>query len=98
MLAAKDGEEAVRLFAEHGGAIHLAILDVMMPRLGGREAMEQIQSMNPRMRFLFSSGYSDSAIHTDYVVNEGLRLIAKPYRKHILLHAVREVLDSPLRH
>ena len=94
VLQACDGEEAVRLFDEHADAIDLAVLDVMMPKLGGREVMERIRAKRPAIRFLFSSGYSESAIHTDFVIHSGLRLISKPYRRTVLLRAVREALES----
>jgi len=95
VLAAIDGEDALRVFHEHSGSIDMALLDVIMPKLGGREVMERIQAENPRIRFLFSSGYSANAIHTDFVIKEGLRLIAKPYLREDLLRAVRETLDAP---
>ncbi len=96
ILSARDGEEALRVFEEHANLIDLAILDVMMPKLSGREVMDRIQSGYPCMRFLFSSGYSENAIHTDFVIKEGLNLITKPYHREDLLRAVREVLDSPV--
>jgi CheY-like chemotaxis protein len=95
VLTACDGEDAVRTFEQHAEEIDLVIMDVVMPRLGGREAMDRILATHPRTRFLFSSGYSEGSIHTDFVINQGVRLIAKPYRKPVLLRAVRELLDGP---
>lgn len=95
VLAARDGEEAMRLFEEHESEIALALLDVMMPKLGGRQVMDRIQSRNSRIRFLFSSGYSENAIHTGFVIKEGLHLITKPYRRVELLKILRVVLDAP---
>jgi len=94
VLAANNGEEALRIFEEHDGDIHLALLDVMMPKLGGREVMERIQVKSPHIRFLFSSGYSENAVHTNFVVKEGFHLISKPYRTPELLRAIRQVLDA----
>jgi signal transduction histidine kinase len=95
VLTACDGEEALRVFEEHADAIDMAILDVMMPKLGGRDVMDRIQAKHPGMRFLFSSGYSETAIHTNFVIEEGLRLVTKPYRGAELLLTVREMLDAP---
>jgi two-component system, cell cycle sensor histidine kinase and response regulator CckA len=95
VLSAFDGEEALKVFDGHMDEIDMAILDVMMPKLGGREVMDSIQRKCPRIRFLFSSGYSENAIHTDFVIKEGLRLITKPYRRDDLLRAVRETIDRP---
>ena len=93
VLGACDGEDAMQVFEENVDQIELAILDVMMPKLGGREVMDRIREKRPHIRFLFSSGYSENAIHTNFVMKEGLHLITKPYRKSDLLRAVREALD-----
>ena len=95
VLTAFDGEDALRVFEEHKDTIDMAIFDVIMPKLGGRDVMDRIQATHPKMRFLFSSGYSENAIHTNFVIKEGLRLISKPYSQTSLLRAVRETLDAP---
>lgn len=95
VLKACDGEDALRVFDEHADTIDMALLDVMMPKLGGRGVMDRVRANYPRMRFLFSSGYSESAIHTDFVIKADVRLITKPYRKADLLRAIRETLDAP---
>lgn len=94
VLTAEDGEEAVAVFKRHADSIALLILDVVMPRLGGRGAFERIRALQPDIKSLFSSGYSESAIHTDFVLHEGLKLLQKPYAPNELLQAVRKALDS----
>jgi CheY-like chemotaxis protein len=94
VLAACDGEDALNVFDQHADRIDMAVLDIMMPKLSGREVMNRIQTKRPGMRFLFSSGYSRDAIHDDFVIQEGLRLIRKPYQHTDLLRAVREILDA----
>jgi len=94
VLTARDGEDALRVFEEHRDAIDLALLDVMMPKLGGRDVMDRIHAQCPRIQFLFSSGYSADAIHTNFVIKEGLHLLTKPYRQSDLLRAIREILDN----
>ncbi len=94
VLSAGDGEEALRVFDEHADKIALALLDVMMPKLGGRAVLERIRKVRPGFRVLFSSGYSMNAIHTSFVLDEGLALIQKPFQRGDLLRRVREVLDS----
>jgi hypothetical protein len=46
------------------------------------------------MPFLFASGYSMNALHTNFVLDEGLQLVQKPFRRVELLRKVREVLDA----
>jgi two-component system, cell cycle sensor histidine kinase and response regulator CckA len=93
VLAAKDGEEAVALFKENADGVALLLLDVVMPNLGGHEAFEQIRGIRPGIPALFSSGYSEQAVHTNFVLHEGLQLIQKPYAPNALLRKVREILD-----
>ena len=95
VLATADGHEALRVFEEYAGGIDLVLLDVMMPGLSGNQVMEQIREKHHGVRFLFSSGYSESTIHADFVIQEKLHLIQKPYSKAALLREVRQVLDEP---
>ncbi|MCK5064317.1 MAG: PAS domain S-box protein, partial [Candidatus Fermentibacteraceae bacterium] len=94
VLNAGNGEEAVRLFEAHADEIALAVLDVVMPGLGGRQVHDRIKEIHPHTRVLFSSGYSHNAIHTSFILDEGLQLIQKPYGPDALIRRVREVLDS----
>jgi PAS domain S-box-containing protein len=93
VLIAGDGEDALRVFDDHADKIDLALLDVMMPKLGGRAVYEHIREARPEIRILFSSGYSEDSIHTNFVLDVGLDLIQKPYLRDDLLHRVREVLS-----
>ncbi len=94
VLAANDGEEAVRIFDANAEDIDLAVLDVVMPKAGGRAVFDHINARRPETRVLFASGYSSSSIHTNFVLHEGMKLIQKPYHREALLRRVREVLDE----
>ncbi len=94
VLPAADGEEALRVFEEHANEIDHALLAVMTPKLGGKTVLERIRETRPDLRFLFTSGYNMNAIHTDFVLEEGLALIQKPFQIDDLLREIREVLDA----
>ncbi len=94
VLTAADGEEAWHLFEEHASEIDLALLDVMMPKLGGGAVFERIRAARPDVRVLFASGYSMDAIHTNFVLDKGFALIQKPCQRDDLLRKVRETLDE----
>lgn len=95
VLLANDGEEALDVFGAHAAEIALVLLDVVMPKKGGRAVYDALHQRYPRLRFLFSSGYSANAIHTGFVLKEGIELIQKPFAPDALLRKVREVLDKP---
>ncbi len=94
VIPAGDGQEAVELFRRHHASIPVAILDVVMPIMGGKDAYEQMININPRVRVLFSTGYAADALPQAFVESHQLRVIAKPYRAGTLLAAVREALEA----
>ncbi len=93
VLVARNGEEAIEMFRQHK-EIALAVLDVVMPRKGGREAFEEMHKQNPRLKVIFMSGYSVNAIHDSFVLIPGTPFLQKPFGPTILARKVREVLDA----
>ncbi len=93
VLLATDGLEAVQIFRQHAAEISLAVLDVVMPGMGGKAVYDSLTPEYPHVRFLFSSGYSANAIHANFVLKEGIDLIQKPYSAEALLRKVREALE-----
>lgn len=94
VLTANDGMEAVALFKQHADDISLLLLDIIMPNLGGHGALREMRAFRPGVPALFSSGYSEHSVQTDFVLGEGLALIHKPYAPRDLLRAVRDALDG----
>jgi CheY-like chemotaxis protein len=95
ITTAHNGAEAVATIQKNGDAFDLAILDVVMPRMGGREAYERMREMRPDLRVLFASGYSAGGVHTNFVLDSSLNLLQKPFSPRALLQAVRRTLDRP---
>jgi DNA-binding NtrC family response regulator len=71
------------------------ILDMVLPKLNGRQVYDLIHGLAPQTRFLFSSGYSPHAIDVEFIQQQGMPLIQKPYAPKVLLAAVGRVLDNP---
>jgi signal transduction histidine kinase/ActR/RegA family two-component response regulator/HAMP domain-containing protein len=94
VLAATDGRSAVEIFRENAAEVRLLLLDVVMPGLGGVQVYEKILSEHGPVPALFASGYSQNAIHRNFVLQEGMRLIRKPYHGTELLRRVRDILDE----
>jgi len=82
------------VFARHADEIDLTLLDVIMPGLGGRAVHDRIRETHPDLPALFASGYSMNALHTNFVLDDGLELIQKPTGRMDLLRKVRDVLDA----
>lgn len=89
-----NGVEALELLHNKSIHIDLALLDVMMPALGGKAVFDQVHKERPNIRFLFASGYNMNALHTDFILDEGLDLLQKPYHREDLLRLIRNILDT----
>ena len=94
VIAAVDGVDAVHKFSEHQAGIDLVVLDIIMPKMNGKEAFDEIRKIRPDMKSIFISGYTADIIHDRGMLDESLEFIAKPLRPIDLLHKVREVLDK----
>ena len=94
VLEAADGAQALDRFIENARDIDLVLLDVVMPNVGGRKAYEEIRQLRPNVRVVFTSGYSEGALHTNFVLESGLVLLQKPYTHQNLLITVRKTLDE----
>jgi CheY-like chemotaxis protein len=93
VLVARNGEEAVEIFRQNKEIV-LAVLDVVMPRKGGKEAFEEMHKQNPLLKVIFMSGYSANGIHDSFVLTADTPFLQKPFGPTLLARKVREVLDT----
>jgi PAS domain S-box-containing protein len=93
-LHASNGGEAFMMMEKHAGTIDLLITDVVMPGMNGRELAERLVKLQPGMKVLFTSGYTEDVIVHHGVVEKHLNFIGKPYSLHTLSGKIRAVLSS----
>ena len=91
VLEAGDGADAIEVFRREHEGITLVVLDLMMPRVSGRDTFHAMTAIAPDVRVLFSSGYSTDDLSD---VTGSLGMLAKPYRPNELLAAVRSALAT----
>ena len=89
VIEAEDGEDAIRKFVEFGKEVKLLILDVVMPRMNGKEVYQEICKWEKDIPVLFSSGYTADIINQKGVLEEGVGFISKPMTPYDLLAKVR---------
>ncbi|MBI5805364.1 PAS domain S-box protein [candidate division TA06 bacterium] len=88
-----DGQEAVELYARDHGSIDLVIMDMVMPKLDGREAFAKMQKINPKVKVLLSSGFSEDG-DAQAILQDGAQgFIQKPYRSAELLMRVQQAMQ-----
>jgi two-component SAPR family response regulator len=73
--------------------VDLVVSDVVMPHMGGAELAARLRSMNPGVRVLFMSGYTERG--ATFQLTPGSSFLQKPFTAAMLAHRVRELLDAP---
>ncbi len=94
VTAASQGDEALTLLEESGGAFDLLITDVVMPGISGRELVQRAQERFPRLPAIYVSGYTDNAVVRHDVLAGEVEFLQKPFTSRQLARKVRERLDG----
>ena len=94
VIEARNGQEALKLAAEHSGEIDLLVSDLVMPGMTGQQLAALLQQGDSDLRVVFMSGYSEHAAAEAAQAGSSVRILTKPFNRGALLRAVREVLSS----
>ena len=85
---ARNGQEALQMFDQHGESIDLLLTDLRMPYMGGAELAQNLRARRKTLKLICISGYpteNQEELNADF--------LAKPFSRDDLLAKVREVLD-----
>ena len=85
---ARNGQEAIKVFDQHGDSIDLLLTDMRMPYMGGGELAQHLRARRLTLKLICISGYPgtmDANLSADF--------LAKPFSRDALLNKVREVLN-----
>ncbi len=91
VLTARDGQEAVDLFARERARVRAVVLDLTMPRLSGREALERIRLLEPGVPVIVTTGYAVEGLAELPGV---AAVLSKPYPPNDLAQTLRRVIDA----
>lgn len=92
VLVADNGTDALKLCGENLGKIQLMVTDVVMPGMSGRELATRVAALDPTIKVLYMSGYTDDAISTQGVLDPGTQFLQKPFPIRAFLEKVQEVV------
>jgi len=93
-----DGAQAIKLYKkahESANPFDLVILDLTIPGgIGGKETIKELIKIDPDVKGIVSSGYSNDAIMANYSQYGFSGVISKPYKPDDLVRIVQDVFNS----
>jgi len=92
VINARGGEEAISIYRANRDRIHLVILDLVMPGVGGKAVFDAVIKINPDARVIISSGYSIDGQAQDIMARGGRCFIQKPFDIKDLSAKIRDCL------
>jgi PAS domain S-box-containing protein len=94
VLIAANGKEAIDVYVQHKEELALVILDLIMPKMGGKDCLKELLRIYPNVKVLISSGFSSAASTRECIELGAKGFVAKPFRFKELLREVRKALDE----
>lgn len=91
---AENGKEAVEIYKNHKDEIDLVILDMVMPEMAGSETNLRLREIDPEVRVMLSSGYSQEGKAKDILKDGALGFIQKPFRMQVLSEKISWALSQ----
>ncbi len=93
VLIASNGEEALKMYLEKSHIIDVVIIDLVMPIIGGEEAVEHLNKLNPDVQIILSSGMDQSPAIDNLLLEGKIKcFLQKPYSASKLIQAVKDIL------
>lgn len=94
VFSAVDGEDAIAKYKEHKDEIDMIVLDVVMPKKNGKEVYYSVKEINPNIKTLFISGYTQDILTSRGVYEEGLEFMPKPLEVQSLMIKMKSILST----
>ncbi|MEO0280820.1 MAG: response regulator [candidate division WOR-3 bacterium] len=92
VLTAKDGIEGIEIFEKNKEEIDLIILDMIMPKMSGKETFIGLKKLNRDIPIILCSGYSEEG-EAEEIINMGVEaFLQKPYRMKTLIETIKKIL------
>ncbi len=95
-IPAKSGETALEIYSDQGNNIDLVVLDLGMPGMGGANCLEKLLQMNPSVKVVIASGYTEDGLIKDSLDHGAKASIVKPYTIEKFSKVIRTVLSGAL--
>jgi signal transduction histidine kinase/ActR/RegA family two-component response regulator/HAMP domain-containing protein len=95
ILEASSGREALDVWNQRAKEIDLLLTDMVMPDgISGTDLAEKLQASQPRLKIVFTSGYTANEVNQEMLNRTGASFLSKPYTQAELAKTVRDCLDK----
>ncbi|HWD93196.1 MAG TPA: ATP-binding protein [Verrucomicrobiae bacterium] len=95
VLEASTGQEAIKVWKQYRDEIRLLLTDMVMPEgTNGHELAQHLKAENPKLKVVYTSGYSADVAGSDLSLDEGVNFLSKPFEAHQLAQTIRAQLDK----
>ena len=95
VLAATNGDEALEIWTRHRGEIGLLLTDLILPGgINGKDLGQRLLRENPKLKVIYTSGYSTEVIGGNGAFEEGVNFLNKPFQTQKLAQTIRLHLDK----
>jgi two-component system, cell cycle sensor histidine kinase and response regulator CckA len=96
VLSAANGPAAIAMVEGFAGRIDLALVDIMMPEMSGRETYQRIAQQRPGLKVIYMSGYSQLVVASEKLADPEDAFLYKPYTLAGLVSRVQQVLQTSI--
>jgi two-component system, cell cycle sensor histidine kinase and response regulator CckA len=93
VIEAVDGDDAMQKFTAYAADIDLVLVDVVMPKMSGKQAVDGMRVLKPAVKVLYVSGYTDDVINRKGIRDQAVNFISKPLSGTNLLKKLRSIFD-----
>lgn len=94
VLLACDGEEGMQCYSEHREKIDAVLLDMTMPRMGGKEALVRLREMDIKAPVIVCSGYSNENVIPQFEQAQPEAFLQKPFSLQSLYTVLSQCLEK----
>jgi len=98
VLLAADGQEGLEVYRRERGRIDVVLMDMVMPRMSGRECFRAVRQLDPDAQVILASGFTADHAVGDLMAEGLAAFLKKPYRQAELLRALARITAARADH
>jgi PAS domain S-box-containing protein len=94
VLTAEDGIEGVDIYRDYASEVDIVLIDMIMPRMNGKETFLEMKKINPNVKAILSTGYTKDEMVREALDHGIAGFIQKPYRVEELSQVLAAALQE----